>query len=76
MMFALFLLCLVCFFFSLAATPVLMFFLGGKPLTIRRTDYADDDKFVGSCSKENMIELFQSARGAENDGAKVLYVDF
>lgn len=36
---------------SVHSTPALSFNVGGKPLTIRRTGYADDDKFIGSCSK-------------------------
>jgi hypothetical protein len=57
-------------------TPALLFYLGGTPLTIRRTDWADDTKLVGSFSRERLTEMFQSARSAENDGARTLYVDF
>jgi hypothetical protein len=57
-------------------TPALQFFLGGTPLTIRRTGWADDDRFIGSVNSGNVTELFQCARAAENDGNKVMHVDF
>jgi len=58
------------------ATPALQFFYRGKALTIRRPDWADDDKFVGSLSKDNLAELFRYAGTVQNDGAKILNVDF
>jgi len=56
--------------------PAMLFFVGGEALTIRRPGWADDDKFVGSCSKENLMELLQYARSADNEGSKQLYIDF
>lgn len=73
-------LCLVrawlCLCPSVSATPALFFFLGGKPMTVRRAGYADSDSFVGSMSKDSLVELLQSARTAENDGASVVSCDF
>ena len=68
--------CRPCPLFSVTTTPALLFYLGGTPLTIRRTDWADDTKFTGSIGREKLAEMLTSARSAENDGARTLYVDF
>eukprot|EP00823_Brevimastigomonas_motovehiculus_P001525 TRINITY_DN12079_c0_g1_i1.p1 TRINITY_DN12079_c0_g1~~TRINITY_DN12079_c0_g1_i1.p1 ORF type:complete len:139 (-),score=13.88 TRINITY_DN12079_c0_g1_i1:394-810(-) len=65
-----------CQLFKLTAAPSLMLFLDDKPFTIRRSDWADDDKFVGSISKTNLVEILQYAKSAASDGHNVLYLDF
>lgn len=60
---------------SITATPAMIFYSGGKPLTIRRTGHADSEVFVGSVSKEAITELFQTARATENDGGRILNAD-
>jgi hypothetical protein len=56
--------------------PVIQFYYSGSPILFRRSGWADDEKFIGSPSKENLTELFQCARAAENTGNRIIQIDF
>jgi hypothetical protein len=52
---------------GLQATPAIFVYKNGEPLTLRRPGWADNQKLLGSISRENVAELLQAARYAEKD---------
>ncbi|KAJ4457659.1 hypothetical protein PAPYR_6797 [Paratrimastix pyriformis] len=65
-----------CHSMTIHATPAVQFYWDGQLLTIRRPDWDDDTKFVGSTTKENWLELIRYARDAGLKHNSILYVQF
>ncbi|KAH7824292.1 uncharacterized protein MONOS_215 [Monocercomonoides exilis] len=61
---------------SIHTTPAVQFFWGGKILTIRRPDWDDDNKFVGTLPKEHWIELIHYIFDACSRGETTMFSRF
>lgn len=67
------------FEFGIASTPAIVFFWGGRLVTVRRPDWDDDKKLVGALSQETLLEVLRHARECcanNTEGDLVLSLDF
>lgn len=58
------------------ATPAIVYYKDGDPMTVRRLAQSDDIKLVGSFSAENVCSSVQKARQAINAGESDIVFDF
>jgi len=61
---------------GVVSCPSVFFYYTDRQFIVRRNDWDDDNKLVGSVSKTNLVELIQYARQTGSEGHDVLYVDF
>lgn len=52
----------VCWELGVTATPALLLFWDGQPVTIRRPDWADDTKLSGAFASERVLEIIRHTR--------------
>jgi len=62
--------------FRLRSTPSVCFYYDGKPLTVRRPDWEDQQFFVGAMPEDNWLDLIRHARDAGERGKLIVYADF
>lgn len=61
---------------GVSATPTVCCFWRGEPLVVRRKDWADDQRVVGSASKESWAELIKASYEAASKGLQLVQVSF
>lgn len=65
-----------CHAMTIHATPATQLYWDGVLFSIRRPDWDEDSKYVGTNSKQNWIEIFRYAREAGAKGDNALYIQF